>query len=187
MYWRLNSDNINKISEIAKYRTWDSDVVFLDFGDDKQDTYPQLTSLLMCVLRLFWCSAAVWNYQSEQGLFSGQYIYQIMIFYMISCNILWSFVDSMTPNNKTAKSIVALAVPKVADSRSPSNSLCRSPAPAGPGDLQSEPRTHHQTRFVGLQGLPEIWTWFLAGLGDLQSEPRTHHQTRFAGLQGLAK
>ena len=40
MYWNLNSDKINKNSKIAKYRTRDSDVVFLDFGEDKQDTDP---------------------------------------------------------------------------------------------------------------------------------------------------
>ena len=28
--------------------------------------------------------------------------------------------------------------------------------PGGPDNQQREPRTHHQTRFVGLQGLPEI-------------------------------
>ena len=38
----LNSDEINSSSRIAKYRTRDSDVVFLDFGDDAQDTDPYL-------------------------------------------------------------------------------------------------------------------------------------------------
>ena len=40
MYWRLNSDKINKNSKAVKYRTRDSDVVFLDFGEDEQDTDP---------------------------------------------------------------------------------------------------------------------------------------------------
>ena len=42
MYWTLNSDEIGKISEIEKYGTRNSDFVFLDFGDDKQDADPLL-------------------------------------------------------------------------------------------------------------------------------------------------
>ena len=40
MYWALNSDKISSSSHIAKFRTSDSDVVFLDFGDDAHDTDP---------------------------------------------------------------------------------------------------------------------------------------------------
>ena len=40
MYWTLNSDEINKISEIEKYGARTSDFVFLDFGDGKQDADP---------------------------------------------------------------------------------------------------------------------------------------------------
>ena len=40
MYWTLNSDKIRKSSLIAKYRTRDSEVVFLDSGDDEQVTDP---------------------------------------------------------------------------------------------------------------------------------------------------
>ena len=44
MCWTLNSDEISKISEIEKYGTRNSDLVFLDSGDDKQDADPLLFS-----------------------------------------------------------------------------------------------------------------------------------------------
>ena len=52
MYWALNSDEISKISEIEKYGTRNSDVVFLDFGDDKQDADPLLFSKVIPYLFL---------------------------------------------------------------------------------------------------------------------------------------
>ena len=42
MYWTLICDKISKSARIAEYRTGDSYVVFLDFGDDEQDTDPKL-------------------------------------------------------------------------------------------------------------------------------------------------
>ena len=42
MYWTLNCDEISKLSEIEKYGTRNSDLVFLDFGDDTQDVDPLL-------------------------------------------------------------------------------------------------------------------------------------------------
>ena len=70
MHWRLNSDKISNNSRIAKYRTIDSDVVFLDFGDDEQDP------------GLFCCSATVGIHQSEQRLFFfGHVTCRIMRFY----------------------------------------------------------------------------------------------------------
>ena len=37
MCWTFNSDAISSNSNIAKDRVIDSDVLFLDVGDDKQD------------------------------------------------------------------------------------------------------------------------------------------------------
>ena len=58
-------------------------------------------------------------------------------------------------------------------------SLFRQP----PGDLQSEFGDGYGARFVGLQGLPEIKSRFLAAPGDLQSAFGDGYGARFAGLQ----
>ena len=58
--------------------------------------------------------------------------------------------------------------------------LIISPAP---GDLQSEFGDGYGARFVGLQGLPEIKSRFLAAPGDLQSAFGDGYGARFAGLQ----
>ena len=58
MYWTLNSDMISKSSGIAKYRTRDSDVVFLDFGDGEVSVPQLLKNIIIDMYFKCFCFSA---------------------------------------------------------------------------------------------------------------------------------